>query len=107
MSSVYSFAVSSTATNAVNLEQLADEIERNGAIQPQCEGGVVVDAMTLDLYFASSLSGPEVAVLTVIVAAHVPGPATEAETPLTESNVIFDSQGRLVYDSNDRVLVTN
>lgn len=105
MSSIYSFPVSSTAT--VNLEQLAAEIEENAAILAQCEGGVVVDALTLDLYFASSLSGPELAALTAAVAAHTPRPPTEAAAILTEANVVFDSQGRLVYDSNDRVLVTS
>lgn len=107
MSSIYSFSLSSVAAGAVNLEQLALEIEENAAISAQCEGGVVVDATTLDLHFSASLSGPEVAALTAVVAAHTPGPPAPTAVALTEANVVFDSQGRLVYDSNDRVLVTS
>ncbi len=107
MSTLYSFPVANTATNAVSLEQLAAEIESNAGILAQCEGGVVIDETTLDLYFVTALTSPEVAELTAVVAAHAPGPATPPAEVLTESNVVFDSQGRLVYDSNDRVLVIN
>lgn len=107
MSVVYSYPVSSTATNAVNLEQLAAEIERNDAISSVCEGGVVIDAITLDIYFSTALSVPEQAQLTATVAAHTPSTPTSEPALLTDTNVIFDSQGRLVYDTADRVLVTS
>lgn len=105
MSSVYSFLVADTATGAVNLEQLAWEIERNAAIYSACEGGVVVDAAGLDIYFVSALSGGELSALTAAVAAHTPAAPAAEPLAFNDATALFDEQGRMLYDSNERILV--
>ena len=103
--SLYTYPMGATLVGSCDLEKLQRQIEENAAIVTACVSVTVVDQLTIEIEMASALSSGEVLALDAVVAAHQPGPPSPEAILVTDRNLAYDSQGRLMYDSQGDVLL--